>query len=400
MLRQATEKDRDAIMRIVKEAFNYNAEKMKTVQQMNLSNWHVYQYDNQIIGCLRIARDILRIGKAKIVKGEVGYVSILPEYQGKNHGTLMMQSAVSWMNGNDFDISRLGGRVRFYSRFGYIRFPRRYIEIFVSPDTGIITNQTHHEQLPGQIQIFNAEKDKKELETFISTHNLETTGQPEYFGKYDEGKILLYRENNKIRGVIGYRTSDKEHSNFEAKIEIDMLVYDRDCQEAFKHLVTYIHNEAFRSNINRITCRIPFSPEIVETLSNTEIFFNLVETYGGRSSNMLQVINFNSLVEKLIPEFQHRLQMAGIETEKTIKLTVSNKGSIYLKIIGNKMKIVENHSYDIHFEFSQLHFLQLILGLISYQQLHYTYRQSQDTETYLLGTVLFPQTVVFSGCWG
>ena len=62
------------------------------------------------------------------MKADVGHVSVHPDYQGQGFGSALMRHCVKWLRHAGYDIARLGGLVRFYSRFGWERLPRRYFE--------------------------------------------------------------------------------------------------------------------------------------------------------------------------------------------------------------------------------------------------------------------------------
>ena len=128
MIRTANREHTKEILKVLEETFKIKRESKEWKDWKRLvteepENWRVLLLNNQIIGAVHIGRDKLRIGRSTILKGDVGEVSILPKYQGEGYGTELMRDTVAWMRRKRYDISRLGGLARFYSRFGYIRFP-------------------------------------------------------------------------------------------------------------------------------------------------------------------------------------------------------------------------------------------------------------------------------------
>ena len=100
--------------------------------------WRVLLKDNEIIGAIQYGsrKSWLRIGKSKIAQGGIGEIGIMPEHQGKGYGTYLMKNTLEWMKTEEYDISRLTVRTlslatNFYSRFGYLIFPKRYVEFHV-----------------------------------------------------------------------------------------------------------------------------------------------------------------------------------------------------------------------------------------------------------------------------
>ena len=95
--------------------------------------FRVLEADGRITGVALITHERLCVGSCEIIKGDVGEVSVLPDFQGKDYGSALMRDVVQWMRDNDYDISRLGGYSIFYRRFGYVPFPRRLVEFPIEP---------------------------------------------------------------------------------------------------------------------------------------------------------------------------------------------------------------------------------------------------------------------------
>ena len=133
-IRCGTAGDAEDIFEVMAKAFRV---------EENSSRWHswrslatnqatqfrVLEIDGRIISVALISPQRLRVGRnCEIIKGDVGEVSTLPEFQGKGYGSALMRDVVEWMRKNNYDMSRLGGYAGFYSRFGYVPFPRRFVE--------------------------------------------------------------------------------------------------------------------------------------------------------------------------------------------------------------------------------------------------------------------------------
>ncbi|MEO0299334.1 MAG: GNAT family N-acetyltransferase, partial [candidate division WOR-3 bacterium] len=322
-VRAASVKDIDAIITVLDKAFKRNISEVREIYdkkyeeiEKNIDQWLVLEVEGNIIGTVRIHKHWMKIGKSNILKGDVGDVAILPEHQGKGYGHKLMEEAVKWMKENNFDISRLGGLCRFYKRFGYIRFPRRYIEIEIGRKARAGASFVEEGELPideemlKKIDIFR-ETDRdaciKLREEFYSRYNGvlidEDFGVSQIF--------YVFREGNEILGYIGGVKYEEEFSEFEAKITIYNLAYKWNKPYVLQTLLKYINNFAYKNGINRITLRIPFDPEIIEPLLEIPFRFKAIETYGGATANMLQIINIMSLFNRLVPELEERLRKQG-----------------------------------------------------------------------------------------
>ena len=57
---------------------------------------------------------------------------------------------------------------------------------------------------------------------------------------------------------------------------------------------------------------LPFEPTILSILTEANIAFNLIERQGGHASNMIQIVNLASLLNKITPELESRLRPTSV----------------------------------------------------------------------------------------
>ncbi|MCX8083242.1 MAG: GNAT family N-acetyltransferase [bacterium] len=414
IVRQASRGDIDRVIEVLDKAFNRNIvgdrevyEKKYREIEKGMDNWLVLEADGKVIGAVRIIKHWMRIGKSKILKGDVGEVSILPECQGKGYGHKLMEGTVRWMVENNYDISRLGGLCKFYKRFGYIRFPRRYIEIEIGRKAGAGASMVEE----GEVMI--EEEMLKKIDTFRAGDEGKCIKLRDEFNSRYNGSLIeesfgisplfyVFREDGDVSGYIGGTRYEKEYSEFEARITIYQIAYRIDKPYVIQSLIKYINNLAYREGINRITLRIPFDPEIINAIKEIPVRFRLVETYGGISGNMLQVINMESLFRRLVPELEARLERSvmGLYTG-VIRISIE-KGNVILDIKRGKIDVVSNAKADTEIEIKEFYLLQLLLGLLSFSEVEVILEKKtgvKANERDLLN-ILFPRCPVFSGNWG
>src|SRR5204863_9681591 len=129
MLRPATRDDIPTIVDIECRAFQRDsADHRRRVEQHLQHEWSecvLLQESGQIVASAHVARQWLRVGRCAVLKGDVGHVAVPPELQGRGYGTTLMQQLIPFMAANGFHVSRLGGLMKFYARFGYEPFLRR-----------------------------------------------------------------------------------------------------------------------------------------------------------------------------------------------------------------------------------------------------------------------------------
>jgi len=420
-IRHAVIDDAKDIIKILAEAFKRDDWKEGTenyIKQLekvskSIDNWRVLVDNGKIIGTLEIKRHKLRIGKSVIIKGDVGEVSVLPEYQGKGYGSKLMEDAILWMKKERYDISRLGGLVKFYSRFGYIRFPRRYIEITVGTKARAGASIVEEGEVPidekllSKIRAFDAEKD------FTSYIDLVERFETRYNGSLVKEKPLtandievgplffVFVEDGKVVGYFSGCMYEKDLGGPEGMLTIYNIGYEWERPYVLKTLISYINNLGYREGIKRITIRIPFDPEIIKTISEIPVRFQVIETYGGTSGNMMQIINLKSLFERLVPELEERLKNSTSSFNGILEIAIE-KDSVKIEINKGKIKVIEDKKPDKRVEIKEFYLLQLVLGLISFSEIEEMLDKGEKLkveEREVLRT-LFPRKLVFSSIWG
>lgn len=421
MIRTASKEDIKGILKVLEGAFKVKKESKKWKDWKRLvteepENWRVLLLNNQIIGAVHIGKDKLRVGKSAILKGDIGEVSILPEYQHKGYGTELMKDTVAWMRKERYDISRLGGLVKFYSRFGYIRFPRRYIEFSVGSKVKAGASLVEEGEIPlsnkfqSKIKPFNPKEDYssyiKLYEEFNQVYNgsfIYTKREKITYPKCSPNFLnFVFKEEKEILGYLFAEQLEKEYSEFEAEITIGDIGYKRDKPYIFESLIKYINNLACKKRIKRITARIPFDPQILEILSNIPIHFQCIETYGGKGSNMLQIINFHSLFERLTSELEDRLKNSVALSWQGILEMKIEKDKVQLYINKGKIKVVKNKKPNLSIFIKEVYLLKLILGILSFIEIKEILDKKMkfDSLEATLLNDLFLRKRAVSGNWG
>jgi predicted acetyltransferase len=409
--RNAQSKDIDGLLKVSLAAFNkaYKKgskewKKERAAITNDLKQWRVMLDNEKIVAAVHVKKDWLKIGKAKILKGDVGGVCVLPEMQGKGLGTLILKDTVEWMKKQRYDISRLGGLCKYYSRFGYKRFIRRYYEFNV----GTLARAGASRIVEGEILLDNDLMNK--VRPFSVKDHEQSIKLSQKFDAYYSGSRILspeekkappvnkknpldivFEENGKILGRMQAAESPEDISDFEAQLRIYLHGYDRRKPYVIQSMMAYMNNYAFKKGIKRITARMPFDSLIINALSELPFRFKTIETHGGISSNMLQIVNFKSLLSRLLPELEKRLT---IKTDLQFVLGIG-KETVALKIANGKIKLLEKASGST-VKIDEADMLKLTLGLLSFSELNI--KVDAQTATFL--NILFPRLPASSSNWG
>ena len=417
MFRTATAADTDAVLGVLMGAFGFQADTpkyrhLRRMLQNAPDQWRVMHHDDRIVGTVHIGDKRLQIGCAAILQGDVGEVAVLPSAHGQGLGSQLMADTVAWMKANRYDLSRLGGLVKFYARFGYLRFPRRYMEFLVGREVGAGASRIQLGQIPidaglaAKLKPFDpnvhAEDYARLADEFrqryqgrlVSDRAAQPPGPNDVFFVFeDDGRVLGY--------AFAYEL-DREYTEFEARLVIADLAYPRDKPHVLATLVANLNNIAFRKGYPRITARFPFDPQILRALADIPIHFQVNETYGSVAANMLQIVNLGSLLEKLTPELESRLaDSAAPDFRGRIEIDIE-KDSAALEIADGRIKPAETANADLRLAIPEFEMMQMVLGMLSFAELLeiLTPRPTLTPQTASLLCALFPRKPVWSGNWG
>ncbi|MDD2710617.1 MAG: GNAT family N-acetyltransferase [Verrucomicrobiae bacterium] len=418
--RMASGRDELAVMNVLGKAFHWkrNSERWENERKSFLSSpgaWRLLFLDGRVAGTVHIRKSWLKVGRGKLLKGDVGGVAALPEYQGQGLGTLIMQDAMEWMKKERYDLSRLGGLVRFYSRFGYKRFPRRYVEFSVGQSARAGASVVEEAEIPipkDQLQKIRLYDPRKDFSSYARLHA--SFSQP-YNASWivpDKGgknknptgerdpMRLVFEENGKILAYLFAVELDQEYSEFEGRITIGDVGYDRRKPHAFEFLIKHINNLALARGIKRITARMPFDPEIIEILSSMPIRFQCIETHGGKSSNMLRIIHLQSLFQRLIPELRQRIgHLKDLKGDAVVEIQ-TERDAVQLMLQRGTLDVVDGRKPRIHLKIGEFCLLQMILGLLSVEETpSFPKIAKNDPNAGTILRALFPRKPVASTGW-
>ncbi len=131
--RRAMVGDVEAVLRVMAQAFGrapgaekYERDKERITRETD-AHW-VLVRAGEIVGAAHVRREEIQVGQAVVAKADVGEVCIAPSCQGEGLGTALMKMVVGQLKADGYPLSRLGGYRRFYERFGWVPFPRGYID--------------------------------------------------------------------------------------------------------------------------------------------------------------------------------------------------------------------------------------------------------------------------------
>lgn len=410
-MRQAVISDRNEMLNVFRSAFNVADNSPGAAERIfsRIDEWRVLEQAGRIVGIVHIEPIHLQIGQAVIVQGDLGHVAIHRDLQGKGLGSEILIDSIEWMAGQSYDLSRLGGLHRFYSRFGYLPFPRRYLEFRCGKKTragaGMIEEGLI--DLPASelacIRPFNPDTDAQALRQLNQRYRSRVAAvciedRKLFTGPY----CLVYECDGAILAHVQALEYESEITEFEARIHICAMPYSPQGRQAFQSLLKFINNQAYKQNINRLTARLPFDPQLFELLRQVPMRWQACEFYGGLAGNMLQIINLRSLFQKMLPEFERRLGQSPMRQWSGSIGIECQKGEVCLGVNCGRIGIEPDRKPDFQITVPEPMLLKLVLGLISFRNCNIQQKTLSATSIPVnsLLNELFPEIVTASGDWG
>ena len=322
-IRPARAEDVNTIHRIIVSAFSLaeGSERWGYMQKMaqGWQNFLVMEKKGEPVGVTRVGRDRLRFGESAVVlKGEVGYVGVLPELHGQGLGTALMEGTVRFMRENGFHISRLGGLNRFYARFGYVPFPRRYYEFSLDPigagaktmTPDVFLGPSSEERV--RLRPYEPGRDWMARCRLYDLFNGGRTGSmvesrppsPQSGGLDQTGLRWIYDDGNSVRAYAFANMTG-------TSVEIYDFAGDFSHPQALAAVVKRVLWEAVRKGAKQALGRLPFDNRVEQALVDGVVPYVLREIQSAPASNMIRVVNLPLLLEAVSPEWTRRLAAAG-----------------------------------------------------------------------------------------
>ena len=405
--------DGEAIFEVMEKAFRVEKDSSRWHSWHNLAlnsaeHFRVLELGERIIAVALISRSRFYVGSCEIVHGDIGEVSVLPEFQGNGYGTALMTDVVQWMRDNGYDTSRLGGYSIFYRRFGYVPFPRRMVEFPIKPVHGgvmIISVEEmfgRPEGLPGEIRPYDASRDAIRRDELYQIFNKGRSGSivrdfnpnakmPTTPSAPDPLRIV-YEVNGTVEGYLFAKGGGEA---------IREVAFNPALPDAFAGLVRQILHVAAKNGFESVTSRLPYDASILPILTKANIAFSLFERQGGYASNMIQIVNLESLLRKITPGLESRLQ-ASVFADSCCEVEIGfGDQRVGLHIEAGSITCgipVSGEAARMHTDQASL--MKLIYGMLDFDEAPVLNRENIDPLTAAILRTLFPRQHTASGGWG
>lgn len=368
--------------------------------------WLVLEEDGAVVATLCVNSARLRVGRGYLLKGDVGEVAVRPERQAQGLGTALMRHTVDWLGRNHYDISRLGGLVRFYSRFGYEPFVRRYVEFYLNPGVGAgaATLVPPYLAEPAERRVFPlASLDEwQHCRRVQAACNGWRTGaaieDDAPVTEMPSGAYLVYREGEGVLAWLQTVEHPIDRTEFESRLSIGAGAWEEGRPEALAALVAHVLREGHARGHQKVSARLPFDPKLFAALTEAYLPYKAVELHEASAGTMVQVHNLRSLIDHLLPELDHRWRAAALPLSTSLAVRAAGQ-EVTLSLTPEGAAIVHGLGQE-QVSLASPALLGLALGLHSPSYLLDRGIAERSPRLMLLLGLLFPEQLAISGTWG
>lgn len=356
-----------------------------------------------IVATARVQRHWLWAGECKLLKGDVGHVAVAPEAQGRGYGTDLMARLLPYMRETGCHLSRLGGLMRFYARFGYEPFLRRYVHIPAQPADcdlkGSRWGDLHAIPTPlaDCVRIYNPSRHA------LAVHELrlrftrqrpgapvldETPPAPTTEGVNLKALDWVYEVEGEVRGFLRGGHGLVNAGDTAPSFRVDDLAYDLDCPEAVEALVKTLLWRAMHHAPGVISCRLPYDERLFTALTAGGIAFEIVEMRQAVDGNMMQVVDLPGTLQAIAPQSLTRLLGTGLW-----------QGKVRFELPGQQGLLDLGGDGECAAKASHADFLKCLFGIAGFSELPHLSAGLTPQQRLAL-SVAFPRTACASGAWG
>ncbi len=349
MVRTADTSEAEAIADIAAAAFGFahGGERWQRIArqvQGSPGDYLVVEHRGRVAGSLHLVPHRVFVEDAVVQACDVHDVSVDPNLQGRGLGTELLAAAVDEMARRGFHFSRLGGYARFYSRFGYCRFPRGAYELPVEPAEagarvlGVEEVFALPDRIARHVRRYDPANDWHACQrlwqgmysgrTGAPVRPYDSTVQPPAQGPDPRALKFVY-DDGAVRGYV-FATVTREGRVFrpcDGRVAVAEAAFEPGCPEALWAPMKRVLQEAARMNSWRVLAQLPFDPVVERALSEGAITFRRVELMGGPASNMVRVLNLAGLLETIEAVLRRRAETAPQPDHRHIRLTIGSQAA-------------------------------------------------------------------------
>lgn len=420
--RPGTPDDSAAIFEVVCDAFNRSPDEPRCANTRRMCEGQPHQYmvlqddGGRIVAALHVGDTWIQVGRCAVLKGDVGHVSVRSALQGRGLGTLLMRETVRWMTQRGCHLSRLGGLVQFYNRFGYERFPRRFVEFRldrVQCVSGFIPAAEAFREptgLHGALRPYDEARDWRARAELAFAFNEGRSGAARVSRDVSppaspappdpEALHFVHELGGQVMGYLFAAESPLEAREGEVCFSIGDFAYRPDCPEAAGALLLKLFAHIAHRAPLRVISRLPCDEDLINALQEAGVAFECIELYQGAGANMIKVLNLKATLEAVLPELVERLgRSVGAGWRGAIAFALPDQRAV-LDLRGPQPAVHDDGPCALEIGMTQAEFVKALFGISGIRELACFRRAEWGGEEAAVLDALFPRCAAGAGPWG
>lgn len=403
VIRPAEAGDIDDLVTVLCSAYDRRPDDERLRVESSWAGYLVIEVDGAVVGTLRVMDETLWYAPGCTVrKADVGHVAVRRECQGRGLGTALMASTVEHLRETGFALSRLGGLMHFYRRFGYVPFPRRFYQFPLTAASGGARQlgpeaylRLDDETAP-HVRPYHPERDWSErgrLERLQNDGLLGAYAAPEEVvpesGPPDASKLRwVYEEQGRLHAVVYAYVNPTESSLY--------AWADPRHPRALGATVRRALLELAERGVAEAQGRLPFDTRVESALIRGGVGFIQREVYTAPAGNMMLVVNLAKLAAAAVPEWSRRV--AGTSWRGVLDLRAGDQ-SVKLAVSAAGMAVTHQPA-TAALRLGPREFLLMALGHRSFAELRPALAETPSEALTPLLTTLFPRVPTAAGPLG
>lgn len=427
--RMGTPDDCQALFELMVDAYAMEGIPERIEAARGWTSSHPEQYlimeeEGRIVGALHIGDEMIQVGCCAVRKGDVGHVAVPTDLQGLGLGTALMRHAVEHMRREGYHLSRLGGMVHFYTRFGWEPFPRRFVVFELADFQGgagtITAQQAYPEPTPerGLLRQYDEVRDRHALAEIRYLFHAGRSGaglvsappgpsHEEVRRAFHEGNVpdaddlrFVYELDGRPLGFVFAAENVHESRPGREGFAISEFCYDLAHPEAAGLLLRMLLSRIAHRAPLRISSRLPFDEAVAEAIQGAGVGFDLLETRHAVASNQIMVVNLPATLQAITAELTARLADSLVaDWSGVIELALPAETACLI-IEDGRIEVGHADAADLPLVLTQAQFVKALFGVCGAVELPPVRAMQLDATHRALLDALFPRTPTGSGPWG
>ena len=352
--------------------------------------------DGQIVSTLRVWERQMRIGSIAVPMGGIGGVGTHPDHQGTGYATALMKDTIGYMRNVGYEVGVLFSAIpcAFYRKLGWASVPLAGFRVTRRQTVDL-------EETEWSVEPFDEERDLEAAIVLYDKHNAGQSGSLLRIRSYWESgparlrnilPTVVARHGDRFGGYLNFQIGKKSANLLE-------VAYDRTQPQALTALVSHLLQVCEKEGVDELHGDIPHRHPMVDLLVEGTAGDTFLT---GNSAMMLYPVNLLALFQRLLPEFQARLDAAN-QTFVSVSICFAvNDQEAGLRLLNDgTLQTFDSDEGAIHLTLPGHLFWRALLGESSWTQLEPALHQqgiSVDTELGTLLSTLLPQREVIF--WG